>query len=203
MRLTKELKRDLLKKIIKSVHNGTNVEDAKNQFRELVSEVTAVEISEVEQELIDEGLPEEEVKRFCDIHVEVMRDGLSKPLELKLAEEHPIDIFIRENKEISRKVNSLKQALKNIETVSEEDIKSIHEDLIQLLELEKHYLRKENLLFPYLEKYNFTGPSQVMWGIHDDIRSELKKVISHLESSSLDPLQIPGLTTSAIWMGIM
>jgi DUF438 domain-containing protein len=48
-------------------------------------------------------------------------------------------------------------------------------DLVtRLSELEKHYLRKENQLFPILEAKGMSGPSQVMWAVHDDIRAALK-----------------------------
>ena len=43
-------------------------------------------------------------------------------------------------------------------------------DLNLLWDLDKHYSRKENLLFPYLEKYGIDGPTKVIWGIDDAIR---------------------------------
>jgi len=51
-----------------------------------------------------------------------------------------------------------------------------------LLDVEKHYLRKENLLFPFLEKHDITGPSTVMWGKHDETRELLKAAMEALES---------------------
>ena len=49
-------------------------------------------------------------------------------------------------------------------------------DLIdKLSEIDKHYLRKENQLFPQLEEKGMSGPSQVMWSIHDDIRQMIKQ----------------------------
>jgi DUF438 domain-containing protein len=48
---------------------------------------------------------------------------------------------------------------------------------------ERHYLRKENALFPYLEKHGFSGPSTVMWAIHDDIRAGWKRLDAVLASN--------------------
>jgi hypothetical protein len=45
----------------------------------------------------------------------------------------------------------------------------------QLSKIDIHYTRKENQLFPMLEAHHFTGPSQVMWSIHDDIRAHMKQ----------------------------
>jgi DUF438 domain-containing protein len=54
------------------------------------------------------------------------------------------------------------------------------------LEVDKHYSRKENLLFPYLEKYGVTGPSKVMWAHQDDIRAKLKESINLYKESLED-----------------
>lgn len=51
----------------------------------------------------------------------------------------------------------------------------------------KHYTIKENVLFPIIEK---AWPDyrclQIMWSIHDDIRSNIKFVIGQLESGAID-----------------
>jgi len=44
----------------------------------------------------------------------------------------------------------------------------------QMMDVEKHYDRKENLLFSRLEKYGITGPSTVMWAKDDEARGLLK-----------------------------
>lgn len=59
---------------------------------------------------------------------------------------------------------------------TEENRLKLLEDLNQLLDIDKHYSRKENLIFPYLEKYGITAPPKVMWGVDDEIREELKQV---------------------------
>ena len=37
------------------------------------------------------------------------------------------------------------------------------------------YQRMENQLFPVLESKNFTGPTKVMWGKHDEIREMIRE----------------------------
>jgi len=46
----------------------------------------------------------------------------------------------------------------------------------RLVEVDLHYLRKENQLFPFLEKHGVEGPSKVMWALHDDIRAVIKEL---------------------------
>jgi DUF438 domain-containing protein len=52
----------------------------------------------------------------------------------------------------------------------------LHAQMNLLSDIEKHYQRKENLVFPYLEKYNITAPPMVMWGKHNEIREFMKSV---------------------------
>jgi DUF438 domain-containing protein len=63
-----------------------------------------------------------------------------------------------------------------------EQLERARERLRELQAYEKHYLRKENLLFPYLEKRGFSGPSSVMWAIHDDVRAGWKALAEALSS---------------------
>lgn len=69
-----------------------------------------------------------------------------------------------------------------------EHLTQARERLEELLQYEKHYLRKENVLFPYLEKHGFGGPTTVMWGIHDEIRQGWRKLEALLsEGPQTDP----------------
>ena len=51
---------------------------------------------------------------------------------------------------------------------------AIREKMNALTDVEKHYLRKERLFFPFLEKHGITGPPKVMWGKHDETRALLR-----------------------------
>ena len=49
-------------------------------------------------------------------------------------------------------------------------------------ESESHYLREENVLFPYLEKHGITQPPAIMWMEHDKIREIKKSIYKLLEA---------------------
>jgi uncharacterized protein len=57
---------------------------------------------------------------------------------------------------------------------SSENIIKLLEDINLLLDIDKHYSRKENLIFPYLETYGIYGPTNNMWRINDFIRDAIK-----------------------------
>ncbi|MEH6888507.1 DUF438 domain-containing protein [Bacillus sp. JJ864] len=172
----------ILKEIIKNLHNGKSVEEVKAQFEEAVGNITVAEISKLEQALMEEeGIPVEEVQRLCSVHTAIFKGSIEEIHRSDKPEDqagHPIHTFKLENKKIDKLVNFKLQL--HYERFKKEDsaenIYKLIEDLNLLLDVDKHYSRKENLLFPYLEKYGIFGPTQVMWGIDDVIRNAIKDV---------------------------
>ncbi len=51
-----------------------------------------------------------------------------------------------------------------------------------LKQIDKHYARKETLIFSYMEKYGITAPPQVMWGVDDEIRAQIKELLTYVEN---------------------
>jgi DUF438 domain-containing protein len=169
-----------LKGIIKDLHDGGDMEVLKQRFRDLIQGVEAPEIAKMEQELMDEGLPAEEIKRLCDVHVEIFKEALEEQDRPEPPLGHPIHTFMKENR-ASEKIMSDTSMLIGLlgHPPRPEAFKEHHQKLgkliEQLSEINTHYTRKENQLFPMLEAHHFTGPSQVMWSIHDDIRAHMKQ----------------------------
>jgi DUF438 domain-containing protein len=89
-----------------------------------------------------------------------------------------VDTFKKENKELLKLIQTMGRFYEKVKQPEEVDLETYILQLKaffnNLMDVEKHYLRKENLLFPYLEKYNITGPPKVMWGKHDETRELLK-----------------------------
>ena len=86
-----------LANLIKKLHLGANPDEIKGKFKEVFKEVTPQEIAKIEEELIKEGMPAEEIHRFCDVHIAMFRESLEK--EKTLAPPgHPIHILMEEHK---------------------------------------------------------------------------------------------------------
>ena len=66
----------MLKDIIKHLHAGKPPDAVQKQMREIVKQTDASEIMAMEQELMAEGMPVEEVRSMCDLHSQVTRDVL-------------------------------------------------------------------------------------------------------------------------------
>jgi len=165
-----ERRKEALKGVIRSLHAGSSVDEVKEEFSALLQEVDGGQIAELEQALIADGMPEDEIKRLCDVHVAVFEDALDLQAPPAAAAGHPIDTLRAENIEAEAVMQALEQA------VGAGDWGQARTQLGKLRQYQKHYLREENILFPYLERYGFTGPSSVMWAIHDDIRAGWKSL---------------------------
>ncbi len=180
----------ILKEIIKDLHIGKSVEEVKAQFEEAAGSISVAEISQLEQALMEEeGIPVEEVQRLCSVHSAVFKGSIEEIHRSQKPEDqpgHPIHTFKIENKEIDLLVNfKLQLHYEWFEKEdSEQNILKLLEDLNLLLDIDKHYSRKENLLFPYLEKYGIMGPTQVMWGVDDRIRAAIKAAKEKLTNYS-------------------
>jgi DUF438 domain-containing protein len=173
-------RRAALKAIIKDLHHGEDMAILKQRFKDLIQGVEAPEIAQIEQELMNEGLPAEEIKRLCDVHVEIFKEALEEQDRPDPPMGHPIHTYMKENR-ASEKIMSDTSMLMGLlgqpptSGAFEEHRLALGEFIERLSEINTHYTRKENQLFPMLEAHHFTGPSQVMWSIHDDIRAHMKQ----------------------------
>lgn len=189
-------RKDLLKHMILQLHNGDAPELVRKRLVELLKSIPYVEVVEVEQELISEGLPIEEVLRLCDIHQMVLDGNIDQSGARPVPAGHPVDTFMKENRELEKVVTELEKLFSIVKTLGKQEINhwliKVHTQLNSLMDVDKHYKRKEYLVFPFLEKYEITGPPKVMWGKHDEIRALLKASIEAVGSK--DDLSIDELS---------
>jgi PAS domain S-box-containing protein len=175
-------RKDTVKALLRQLHEGKAVQEIQGEFAALLEDIGAMEIAEIEQELIEEGMPETEIQRLCDIHVAVFRESLEAHESPDTVPGHPVYTFLAENAAAGRVLDALEEALEALRIEPNEDrLQRARARLNELRKYEKHYERKENILFPYLEKHGFTGPSTVMWGIHDEIRAGWKRLEALLD----------------------
>lgn len=179
-------RKELLKHMILQLHEGEAPDLVRKRLVEVLKSIPYDEVVEVEQELISEGLPEDEVLKFCDIHSMVLDGHIDQSHAKPVPPGHPVDTFRKENRELEKVVDAIEQLLGQIPTLQDEQMKDLflklHGRFNELMDVDKHYQRKEYLLFPFLEKYEITGPPKVMWGKHDEIREKLKDAIAVVSS---------------------
>ena len=182
-------RKDLLKHMILQLHKGEAPDAVRPQLVRLLGRVPYDEVVEVEQELINEGLPTEEVLKLCDIHTQALQGTIDAGGDKNLPAGHPVDVFQKENIALAWEISQLEKLFEELRALSEgEDPQPLLHDIRvrfnALMDVEKHYLRKENLVFPFLESRDITGPPTVMWGKHDETRELLKAGIESLEATA-------------------
>jgi len=179
---------EVLKQIIKDLHNGVPVDKLQKTFAKIIKNTSPEEIANMENALIQEGFPPQEIQRLCDVHVQVFEKSLARVGKSSKIPGHPIHTFIEENKETKRRLKELGKILKKLrkEKNITNQMNEFKDKWNQFKEIEYHYQRKENQLFPALEVVKFTGPTQVMWGKHDEIRSTIKEVDQSISNNNWD-----------------
>jgi DUF438 domain-containing protein len=180
-----EQRKELLKHMILQLHEGIAPQEIRKRLAELMQKIPYGEVVEVEQELINEGLPETEVLRLCDIHTEALEGSIDLTGAKIVPPGHPVDTFQKENRELEgvmKKLNELfEKSGELVSSIGERAYRNNLKSLFNsLMDVDKHYRRKENLLFPFLEKYGITGPPTVMWGKHNETRELLKSAMESL-----------------------
>ena len=170
-----------LKEIIQHFHRGEAPDAVKSQLREMVRQINPSEIMAMEQELISGGMPVEEVRSMCDLHSQVTREVLVQLPATSISPGHPVDTFRRENAAIGGVIAKTRAIFNELTTHPDNEeckpqLLQIRQNANELMDIDKHYQRKEHALFSFLEKHGITGPSKVMWAKDDDIRALLKRM---------------------------
>ncbi len=179
-------RKEALMMVIKRLHEGETVENLQKEFGEIIQGATAAEIAEAERAMISEGVTVNEIQRLCDLHVAVFRESLDQEPAPKSLPGHPVFTFRMENEVTTRLLETMHSTLDEWQAGQESALESLQLQAKNLASIEKHYSRKENLLFPYLEKKNFEGPATVMWGVDNEIHAQIKDFKQALHNETPD-----------------
>ncbi len=156
-------KREMLKALVLELHAGGDLPSLKARFKEIIGDIEATDIASMEQELINSGeLTVDQITLLCDLHVGIFEDALNENQKPLTSPGHPVFTYMEENRVAKELIVEIRKQPKP-------------ELLEKLGQIEIHYTRLENQLFPMLEKKKFEGPSQVMWAKHDEIRKLLRQ----------------------------
>lgn len=188
----------LLKSYIQRLTAGDNLELVREEFIKNFTDVSALEIIKAEQTLVREGTSLDDMQKLCDIHSALFH-GATQTEQIAEADKelnpmaagfdtdianktrnymqeigHPLQILTLENEAIAK-------LLEEIELLKHKGhtIKQLEKQIRKLTTIAQHYGKKDELIFPLLkDKYGYPGPSDVMWGVEDEIRSDLRQALS-------------------------
>lgn len=174
--------------LLRRLVDGQSFTDVQKDFLNQFDQITADELAQAENLLVAEGVAVEAIQRTSGLHTDLVAGNiksadLTDNVRLDQIPGHPAFVFKGENEGISSFIG--RQLKPDIElylaSQSENDRLNLLSDARELLDIGKHYERKENLFFPYLERQGITAPPQVMWGVDDIIRALMKLLLETLE----------------------
>ncbi|WP_295632939.1 DUF438 domain-containing protein [uncultured Mitsuokella sp.] len=190
----------LLREYVGRLNRGESLESVRADFVRNFEHVDAAEIADAEQDLIKGGVPLKDVQKLCDVHAALFHDrkemekaelqaiaekthkaaAASQFLaEEELPEGHPLSLLKLENTELTKHLDAIAH-----EMTGEENVAKITGMVAGLNAVRLHYAKKEELLMPMLYDYGVTGPSQVMWGVDDEIKRELGTITKALKEDA-------------------
>jgi len=174
--------------IINKFFKGENLSELQKEFdKELEGTITPGEFALAEQKMEDMGVDNSQFEAKIDELLKIFKKSLEKVSIDNLDEGHPLNTFIKENNAIKELLTELREADKKV------DLKNIDHDYWvkaydKIAQINTHYVRKENQLFPYLEQKGFDKPSTVMWALHDDVRQLIKFYRNLLDDKNYEEL---------------
>ena len=174
-----DLDPDKINKIMEIKLKVIRKEITPKEARELVNKtfdkVTADEFAYGEQKMLQYGITDDTMVEDMDDIIEIFQDVLERK-GLNLPAGHPIRTYAGEAAELEKVVDTMEKKL-NQKFIKNEWLE-LYEQLDQI---NIHFARKQNQLFPALEHKGFDRPSKIMWTFDDNVRDAIKEAYADLK----------------------
>ncbi len=163
------------------------------QYANAIDQVQPFDVVAVVDKLMKESIDIEEVKSGVNKALNMLYKGLISTQIPDYGKIPFLDSLARENNELNHRLIEMRPLIKafNQKDLNEEErqeiLNEISDRVYELQQFEVHYVKKENILFPYVEKYlKEYGCLPLMWSYHDDIRKYAKEIIEIIDNEHTD-----------------
>lgn len=182
---------DQLHLFAKRLIDGENGKLLIEEFRNYIDTVNATEAMQVLDALLVDGYSLEKVKEYTGKLINVFFKSLDSIKWNKPAEGHFLYYLMLENREVEKRMNAIRPVIKKLFNEEGYDDKLLFAELQQLIdalkEYELHYIKKENILFSYIERvFPQYRCIKIMWSFDDDFRRSLKTIEGILRMDTPD-----------------
>lgn len=174
---------------VRGLMNKENGKELYDKYRTDIENVTPQEAFEVFYSLLKQEAKADEILAYLDKVINVFYKSLSGYTWKKPGKNSFVGLMLEENKALVQKLENIKDIIRT------EDFNRRKQALLprvlELKEFNSHYLKKENILFPYMEKRMeiFEGLA-IMWALHDETRAQLDSVIDCLRSEDCQEAEL-------------
>lgn len=165
-------RREALEVLMGRLREGRNPEELKEELNKLAEEIPPKETAQIG------SMSTEKMRKLCDVHLAVFKEAVEK--EKTLAPPgHPIHILMEEHNILLQFAVDIRDAVNQVREKNDFGsaaglLNQVNSIMNHFKESKTHYMREENVLFPYLEKHRMSRPSSIMWNEHSKIK-EIKK----------------------------
>ncbi|MBU3172206.1 DUF438 domain-containing protein [Clostridium estertheticum] len=177
-----------LTQVLQKLNQEGVTETLRKEALDIVSNISPVELSIAEQNLIEKGMKPQDLRHLCDIHMEVLKGELDK-IKTKIEPGHVVYTLIAEHDKILEFLTLLEEVNSKIQKTetyinSLEEIKELKIIVFNILDAENHHQREEKVLFTEMESREITGPTRIMRMEHEDIKAKKEFLKLTLEEAS-------------------
>lgn len=145
-----------------------SADEARLQIKERVGKVSAYHVAYIEQTMTEET-SDECIREDVHAVINMLGDQIDNSMP-NLPADHPIMHYLKENEEMKRLLLAVE------DLVQYPMIKNQWLDLYdKISQYPIHYKRKQNQLYPMLERKGFTRPTTTMWTFDDMVRDEIRE----------------------------
>jgi hypothetical protein len=168
---------------------GKNGKALYEKYRNETDAVTATETMQLLDYLL-QHYPFEAVKNTVGKLINIFYKSLKQQIWEKPAEDHFLSYMMLENRGVEKIIDEMRIVVKAIFSKSENDEKELVTQFLKLIHdlkaYELHYIKKENILFPIIERtFSEYRCLQLMWSFHDDFRKTLQRLEELLKHEPL------------------
>ena len=171
--------------------SGESGKELIEKYQDAIDNITPHDMLSLEDKQVQMGMTPDIIKKDVEKIINVFSKSLDRYEWEKPKEGTFLYYLMIENAAFKFKLNQVKKILRSYRGRESSHFQELKAELlprfIEFKTFDYHYIKKENILFPYLEKvWSNYRPLQVMWSLHDDIRRTLKEVIALLEDPSTE-----------------
>lgn len=186
---------------VKGLQSNENGVELYEKYKNDIENVKTQEAFEVFKILLDEGTKPNEILVFLDKVINAFYKSLSSyKFDMPRNDNFLKDMYL-ENESLVKKTDEIKEILRETDLLIKKE--KIKDKVIELEGFNEHYLKKENILFPYMEKAapKFEG-TKIMWSLHDVVRNLLKTTKETLQNENSTAQQV-NIAVANLFFGIL
>ena len=169
---------------IEAVANQDTTVNTYKEYEQVILSVQADELFDLFYQRLQSEEKEETILTYLDKLMHVFYQSLKHRI-VDLPKDSFLDHLDQENQQLVSRLEAIKKIL------VDHDLRLVQEKLLtkfqELQHFNDHYVKKENILFPYLELKDekYKGLS-IMWSLHNLTRQSLKDVVTQLQQKPYD-----------------